>query len=570
MITTVKKYLKAAYEAEPLLDRAYIYLEDGDRDKASEYFDKVLDKNPREPFAYLGKLIISEGMEDVADLLLWERSYTENPDFVKILRFSEGELHDAFERLAAERDNAEEGYKRAVEKERTAQTADDLAEAYSLFAPVRDYADAEDRMLSLQNAASVIRYYAKMGKELADRSIAATEAFCQKTQAQIDQIIPVLNMEKVMVADIPKTVSRLTSEMNSLGIFKGKRKRELAEQIEAEQKKLVELEENIKGRREAVRKLSAELDKAQAALQTRGLFADYKDIADDKAVDATPEDGVLTYVSYKTDKEPRSLLANPEVLALVAKDAAALFAIIRDEKALAAVVKNKTNAAAVGSSPAFGEVAKMSLSIIKNQEKLVPYLPLKARLLAESENGDTVTFGMFPKDGKDPYAFIIPMPGTPIERTGVPVKWRVIGRENDGKRLTLICEKPLLFRPFEPTCRDDMTWKNSDMRKYMQGEMLGLLFDSTEREAVVPMKCSYNNETCTDMLMLPSFDEVKKVRENLPREGFIWTRDSIEITYYNSSILTQVSMYSLNYNEKYNSLVFNGGGLLPVVKVDLA
>ena len=171
MITTVKKYLKAAYEAEPLLDRAYLYLEDGDRTKAAEYFDKVLDKSPREPFAYLGKLIISEEMEDVADLLLWESSYSESPDFVKILRFTEGEIHDAFERIAADRDNAEKKYRKALAAEKAASTFEEMKAAYRLFDDVRDYADAEDRMQAIAEAVSVIKFYKDKGVENIRRTV---------------------------------------------------------------------------------------------------------------------------------------------------------------------------------------------------------------------------------------------------------------------------------------------------------------------------------------------------------------------------------------------------------------
>ena len=44
-MSILSENLKVALEADSLLDRAYMFLEDGDRKKAAEYFEKVLDGN---------------------------------------------------------------------------------------------------------------------------------------------------------------------------------------------------------------------------------------------------------------------------------------------------------------------------------------------------------------------------------------------------------------------------------------------------------------------------------------------------------------------------------------------
>ena len=42
---------------EPLLERAFMFLEDGDWGEANEYCEKVLDQDPKNARAYLGKLM---------------------------------------------------------------------------------------------------------------------------------------------------------------------------------------------------------------------------------------------------------------------------------------------------------------------------------------------------------------------------------------------------------------------------------------------------------------------------------------------------------------------------------
>ena len=42
---------------EPLLERAFMFLEDKNWQSANEYFEKVLDQDPKNAQAYLGKLL---------------------------------------------------------------------------------------------------------------------------------------------------------------------------------------------------------------------------------------------------------------------------------------------------------------------------------------------------------------------------------------------------------------------------------------------------------------------------------------------------------------------------------
>ena len=53
---------------DSLFERAYIFLKDGDFNKANEYFEKVLDRSPKEAKAYWGKLLCSQKCIDNAEL----------------------------------------------------------------------------------------------------------------------------------------------------------------------------------------------------------------------------------------------------------------------------------------------------------------------------------------------------------------------------------------------------------------------------------------------------------------------------------------------------------------------
>ena len=156
---TIRKYLSEAQGADALLDRAYLFLEDGDTKNALTYFERVLDENAREPFAYLGKLLVAMGVRGIGAMALYERSYTENADFMKALRFSEGELHEALEKVARERDAYAEAYEKACAAEKAATDIEAFIEVYKLFELAGDFADAKAKVKAIKEALSLLAYY---------------------------------------------------------------------------------------------------------------------------------------------------------------------------------------------------------------------------------------------------------------------------------------------------------------------------------------------------------------------------------------------------------------------------
>lgn len=55
-------------DLSPTLRRAFILVEDGEWDKADTYFERVLDEEPENAYAYLGKLMIEKQASEIGDL----------------------------------------------------------------------------------------------------------------------------------------------------------------------------------------------------------------------------------------------------------------------------------------------------------------------------------------------------------------------------------------------------------------------------------------------------------------------------------------------------------------------
>ena len=72
-----------------LMQRTYLFLEDGDFSSAAEYLDRVLDIDPQFAPAYAAKVCVAFGLHKEADLAETTFQYEDNPDWQKAIRFAD-------------------------------------------------------------------------------------------------------------------------------------------------------------------------------------------------------------------------------------------------------------------------------------------------------------------------------------------------------------------------------------------------------------------------------------------------------------------------------------------------
>ena len=81
----------------PLLERAYMFIEDGEWDNANDYFERVLDIEPKKSQAYLGKLLIEYKCHSLQELISSDNNYDESNNYSKIIRFGDDDLKKELE-----------------------------------------------------------------------------------------------------------------------------------------------------------------------------------------------------------------------------------------------------------------------------------------------------------------------------------------------------------------------------------------------------------------------------------------------------------------------------------------
>ena len=132
----------------PLLKRAFMFLEDGDFDRADEFCEQILNQDPENAQAYLGKLMAElrvkkqEGLKDQAE------PFDHSNNYQKAIRFADEKLKAVLEgyieHINTRNENARlDGiYTRAKNVMSAAKTEDVFKEAAHLFETISEYQDS--------------------------------------------------------------------------------------------------------------------------------------------------------------------------------------------------------------------------------------------------------------------------------------------------------------------------------------------------------------------------------------------------------------------------------------------
>ena len=134
-----------------LLKRAFMFLEDREWESADEYCEKVLDIDPENAEAYLGKLMAELRVSNKEDLSNCEYPFDGMNNYKKVLRFCDEKLHKELQeynviiRKRNIREYEEKHYADACELMRDAETEEEFKEAAESFEEIIDFSDAKEK-----------------------------------------------------------------------------------------------------------------------------------------------------------------------------------------------------------------------------------------------------------------------------------------------------------------------------------------------------------------------------------------------------------------------------------------
>lgn len=147
----------------PLLKRAFMFLEDGDWNSANEYCEKVLDIDPENASAYLGKLLSELRVRKQEPLKDQAEPFDHNNNYQKAVRFADEKLKSALtgyiEHINTRNENArlDSIYTRAKNAMSAANTESAYKEAAHLFESIDEYQDSAVLVQSCYEKAEIAR-----------------------------------------------------------------------------------------------------------------------------------------------------------------------------------------------------------------------------------------------------------------------------------------------------------------------------------------------------------------------------------------------------------------------------
>lgn len=150
--TVVRETVVASGNAnvQPLLKRAFMFLEDGDFKSADEYCEKVLDIDPENGQAYLGKLMAELKVKEQEKLKDCAEPFDDSNNYQKAVRYGSKEIADTLkEYVETIKNRNEKSRKKSIydlaNKNKESDIVQSLKESVKLFESISGYEDSNKK-----------------------------------------------------------------------------------------------------------------------------------------------------------------------------------------------------------------------------------------------------------------------------------------------------------------------------------------------------------------------------------------------------------------------------------------
>lgn len=444
-----------------LLERAFMFLEDGDWDKADIYCESVLDQNPKCAEAYLGKLMAEVKIRKKEDLSKAKEPLDQSDNYRKVMRFADESLRERLSN-AKEVQHNEQLYAEAMACMTAASDEEAYRNAAQKFYSLGSYKDASARREQCMQRADRIR---------ADRM--------QREETKRKEDI-YSRAEKCMHKGTIESYNTAIQLYESIPGF-----RSSAAQISECRRKI----EEIKAK-EAARQVAVE--KAKKKAKKIAIIA--------APIVCVCIAFVIVLTTVIIPKQEYSKKYSEAMEMIESGDYEAGYAILEELGENETIQSNKYDRAVKCIETGEYQAACILLDGLEYKDSTEKLQSIKPLLLAKAKPGDTVFLGTYEQDnntsnGKEDIAWLV-----------LEVK--------DGK--ALVVSKYALDCKQYNTSNTDVTWETCTLRKWLNNDFINAAFSSYEK-AMIPTvtvsadKNSTNPGNATqDQVFLLSITEANK------------------------------------------------------------
>jgi len=153
--------INANASIDALLKRAEMFLEDEEWDTAIAYYNQILDADPENSIAYLGKLMADLHCRNRSELQYCKKAFDNNTNYKKAIRYGDKalnkELADCIEAIKAEneRKKIKRTYDSALCQMQKADTEKEFLCTADIFKSISGYMDSEKKALECREKANI-------------------------------------------------------------------------------------------------------------------------------------------------------------------------------------------------------------------------------------------------------------------------------------------------------------------------------------------------------------------------------------------------------------------------------
>ena len=267
--TVVKETVvtSANVNVSPLLKRAFMFLEDGDWERADDFCEQVLNQDPECAEAYLGKLMVELNVTSRQNLKNCSTTFDGRNNFQKAMRFADENLKKELQGYIdfIINRNLTNAYNDAVRAMKSANTEEAYKKVSAKFKELHDFKDSKELAKECLKKAEEEKRKAEEEKRKAEeekrkcdellkeykaaikneRSVVDKKAEANNKLSTLDkEHNNLVNLENSWqsiddelfslnerMKQIKSEIASLTNEKSNLGFFARKRKKEIAERI---------------------------------------------------------------------------------------------------------------------------------------------------------------------------------------------------------------------------------------------------------------------------------------------------------------------------------------------------
>lgn len=461
--TVVYNTSAVSINIDSLLKRAFLFLEDGEWDRADDLLEQVLNQDPENTQAYIGKLMIDLRTGTKEELSKSYNAFDDNNNYKKALRFGDDKTKEELSRISEtvriRSENKGKTYDEAVSMMHSAATSEDFEKAERLFIEISDYLDSDELAKKCRSEADnlarterlrintkaivgVIKRSVVKDKTIEEEKLIETKDLkrLQSLLDNFDSIVSQINECEAEINRIDISLGRLDSQKAGLGLFAGREK----SRIEKDQEDLKKQKRKTESRRD-------ELEKKNAGFKSKNEIE-------------------------------KSVVEKKEIIEKIEKELSERRSVGIEEFSL---------------EDAFDLYIKDPM-VAKEVDKLYPFAPIGLCLCGMA---DSFELGRMvqTKNG---------------EKT--PIKWIVLSQE--GKKILVLSKYGLEYMPFNARLTG-VTWDECSLRDWLNDVFFDDCFSDSEKEIVsesyVPAHRNpdYNSSAgsgTNDKVFVLSINEVKE------------------------------------------------------------